>query len=217
MPRPAGPRPVAAPWRRAVAVAAVGAHLRRRERRRRPRDPLDRAAFLVDGDQERRLAAGSRRRRGSWLVSARRARRRRDVPAEQDHAADLAAPDPAEQAGARRRPSIATIELLADQLREVRHGRAADDRRRTGGRERRAGRRHGWTRAARSRRSPGSRAATGPTQTATIAPTTRATTGLRIVEARSSRRPRMHLDRARLAGPVARRHGRVGRLTRAPR
>jgi len=80
--------------------AAGGDHLRRRERRRRPGNALDRAAFLVGRDEEPWLSAGGGggaelRREGRDL------RRGRDVGAEEDHAADLAAPDPTEEVGAR--------------------------------------------------------------------------------------------------------------------
>ena len=161
------------------ARPAVGAHLRRRERRRRPRDPLDRAAFLVDGDQERQLAAGGRGVAELLREGAQRGRRR-DVPAEQDHAADLAAPDPAEQAGARGRRAVHRHDqALTDELGEVRGGRGAGDRRRPGrgreggGRGRLGGR---GRPVARRRRGPGPAASAAGMQPATRTTATSAET-----------------------------------------
>ena len=62
-------RPVLAPCARATDARPIRPICGRRERRRRPGDPLDGAALLVDGDQERRLAAGRRGAR-SFAVSA---------------------------------------------------------------------------------------------------------------------------------------------------
>ena len=75
----------------------------------------------------------------SFPVSATRAAPCRDVRAEQDDPADLSAPDPPEQVGARGGAIHPHDELLADQLRVggTRHGR----RRRAGGSARRLRRR----------------------------------------------------------------------------
>ena len=61
-----------------------------------------------------------RRGLGSFAVSAIRADLRRDVEAEEDDPADLAAPDPPEQIGARGRAGHRDDELLTDELSERR-------------------------------------------------------------------------------------------------
>ena len=95
------------------------AHLGRRDRRRCPRDPLDRPALLVDGDQERRLAAGHR---GAVELLRQRHEgiRGRDVRAEEDDPADFAPADAPEQVGAWCSALHADHQLLADQLAERR-------------------------------------------------------------------------------------------------
>ena len=161
MPRPASAVPVAAPCERAVLVrpsapicggeSVGGAHGIR----------LIEPPSWSTAIRSRRLAAGGRCVAKLLRERAQRGRRR-DVPAEQDHAADLAAPDPAEQAGARGRGAVHRHDqALADELGEVRGGRGAGDRRRPGrGREGGGGRGrlggHGRPEAGR-RRGPGGR------------------------------------------------------------
>ena len=91
------------------------AHPRWREPRRYPRDPLDRPALLVDGDQEPRLAAVSRRAPQLGRDRA-QSRSRAEVVAEEDDAAHLS-PAHASEQGLRRPSAVhSDDELLADHL-----------------------------------------------------------------------------------------------------
>ncbi len=116
----------AQPGARAAPLVEGDAHrarLRRRHCRRDPRDRLDRAALLIDGDEEPRLPAGGCR--GVELPRDRpQLRGRREVEAVDDHAADLAAPGPRQQRGRRRGAAHRYDELLPDELRQRRRGRA---------------------------------------------------------------------------------------------
>ena len=192
IPRPCRAAPVATPCVRATAAQPERAHLRRRERRRRPRDPLDRPALLVDRDQERRLAAGRGRRLELRASASCRAA-----------AVVMLAPNRITPPTSPRRirpsrsalgvvPSIADDELLADQLGDRRHrGRPA----------------RGATRAPaprrRCRRSADRRAADREAQERT-----RSSMAAHGMHARSSAG-----DPAPLHGGI----GRVGRARRAPR